>query len=146
MLVAKVYHSVSKHQFLKRVFFLHLLCVALEGQKGKLTNSRSDAMTPVLRKVICVHIQLFVSFGITTQFPGSILVLGNWFFNKGPFKSFDSAHGSFLFIRRSFSFVSDISKLQHRATVFCEQVVDFRLASWTVYAKMGPQWGTADWN
>ena len=33
---------------------------------------------------------------------GPFLVLGNWFFNKRPFQSFDSAHGSFLLVRRSF--------------------------------------------
>ena len=32
----------------------------------------------------------------------SRVFLGNWIFNKSPFKSFDSAHGSFLFVRGSF--------------------------------------------
>ena len=52
---------------------------------------------------------------------------------KGLFRSFDSAHGSFLFIRRSFPlwvplksiFVSNVSKLERRATVFCEWAVVF---------------------
>ena len=48
--------------------------------------------------------------------PRSFEVLGNRFFNKRPFQSFGSAHGSCLFVRRSFPYVVGSFKVHLLAT------------------------------
>ena len=52
----------------------------------------------LLKFFIMIIINIIV---IITRFPGSFY-LENLFFNRRPFKSVDSAHGSFLIVRRSF--------------------------------------------